>query len=260
MIKQAKTVFFKTFAYVDAHLKFPNVKKGETAIQVGFDMSSELTSDLFGLHKKTNKEGLVIGIDPDENNHADAKKIIAKKNYNIKLIQKATYSKKGKTTLSTGKLSSWNQIENVPQSNKHLFNGIKYEAEMDTIDNIVAQQPNLSIHDISHINITNNGAEYSTLEGMHNILTEAKNLSLTVIAGRQTIGGIVNNKADYVAITELLSKYDFTCTFKRMNNIFWWGVITKLLINRKWIFNKKWYGVIFAYKGNKKTKWYQSYS
>lgn len=260
MIKQAKTAFFKIYAFCDAHLKFPNLKKGEVAIQIGFDMSSAITSDLFGLHKKTKTKGLVIGIDPDPNNHLDAKKIIDKNSYNIQLIQKATYSESGETILRTGRLSSWNQIENVPQSNKHLFNGVEYKAEMDTVDNIIEEHETVKTEQISHINITNNGAEYATLKGMHNTLTKAKNISITVIAGRKTIGGVVNGMPDYKAITDLLNTYGFKCKFKRMNNIFWWGVITKLLINRKWIFNEEWYGVVFAYKGNKKTKWYQSYS
>ena len=109
MFRDIKNIIWKCFTSIDAKLKFPNLKKGEIGIQLGFDMAYPLTSDLFSMYKRVKPNGLVIGIDPDPFNHQIAQQIINENNYNIQLIQKGTYSKKGVTRLLIGKKSSWNQ-------------------------------------------------------------------------------------------------------------------------------------------------------
>ena len=89
-----RKIFWKLFTTIDAHLKFPHLKKGELGIQVGFDMAYPVTSDLFTMYKKVAPTGKVIGIDPDPDNHLIAQKIINNKNYSIQLIQKGTFNKK----------------------------------------------------------------------------------------------------------------------------------------------------------------------
>lgn len=259
MIKLLKSIFFKFFNFITRILKFPNLKKGEIGIQLGFDMSAPVTSDLFLMCNRTKRNGLVIGIDPDSNNHIIAKKIIANNNYNTKLVHKATYSEKDKTKIYKAKKAGWNQIEKVNLANKHLFTGEFEIIETDKLDNIV-DELNIKIEKISHINITVNGAEYDTLIGMHNILSKSKNISITVIAGRYTSTGTINGKPDYIVITDLLKSYGFKVVFKRINQLIWWSFFTKLIINRKWVYNKKNYGIIMAGKGTKKPKWFQSYN
>ena len=95
---------------------------------------------------------------------------------------------------------------------------------------------------------------------MKELLSSAKNLSLTIVAGRYDETGTIEGEPDYVKIMRLLNEYGFTCTFKRMHQLFWWGFVVKLLLNRKWVFGKKNYGIIMAGKGTKKLKWYQSFS
>lgn len=259
MLKQLKLIFFKNFSKIDAVLKFPNLKAGETAIQVGFDMTSAVTSDLFELHRRVSPKGKVIGIDPDPRNHSFANKIIEQNNLNIITIQKGTFSKKGQSNFLLGKISSWNQLGNIAIDSSADYEEHEITVEIDTIDNIVSDLK-LDIEKISHINLTCNGAEYDTLLGSENLLKKAKNISLTIIAGRYDESGTINGEQDYKLILNYLNSLGFTCKFKRMHQFFWWGVIVRTLINRNWIYNKDNYGLIMAYKGCKKTKWYQSYS
>lgn len=259
MIKALKRIFFSNFSKIDAILKFPNLKKGEIAIQVGFDMTSAITSDLFELNRRVAPNGQVIGIDPDPRNHEVANKIITDKNLNIITIQKGTFSKKGETNLLLGKISSWNQLNNIPIDTSATYENKEITVEIDTIDNIISEI-NKKNNIISHINLTCNGAEYDTLLGAKNLLVNSKNISLTIIAGRYDESGTLYGKPDYELILTFLTELGFTTKFKRMHEFFWWGFVVRTLINRDWIYNKKNYGLIMAYKGDKKTKWYQSYS
>ena len=259
MISSLKKIFWKCFTTIDGALKFPNLKKGETGIQLGFDMSSAITSDLFTMHQRVNNSGQVLGIDPDPFNHKEAQKIINEKQYNIQLIQKGTYSKKESCEFLMGKKSSWNQLELVPKDSTVDFNENKISVEINTLDAIL-EENNIDIQNIGHINITINGAEYATLLGMDCILNNCKNLSLTIIAGRHDESGTINGKKDYDLILSLLHSYGFTTNFKRINDLFWWGFIVKRIINRKRISPKENFGVIMAGKGSKKPSWYQSFS
>ena len=259
MTKQLKHIFWKLFTFVDARLKFPNLTKGELGIQLGFDMSAPITSDLFLMHQKVNPKGKVIGIDPDPLNHKIAKEKIDINNLNIQLIQKGTYSKKDTTSFLIGKMSSWNQLKDVPKDSTVSFTGSEIVVAIDTLDNII-EENNVDIQLISHINITINGAEYATLLGMNKILSLSKNLSLTITAGRYDESGTIDGKPDYELIIPLLKSYGFTVKFKRIHQLFWWGFVVKFLIGRKWVFNQANYGIVMACKGNKKLKWYQSFS
>lgn len=259
MIKQLKYIFFTNFSKIDAVLKFPNLKNGEIAIQVGFDMTSAITSDLFELHRRVAPTGQVIGIDPDPRNHLLANQIIAEKNSNITTVQKGTFSAKGQTNLLLGKISSWNQLNNLPVDTSATYEKQEIVVDIDTIDNII-KELNIDLNKISHINLTCNGAEYDTLVGAKKLLSNSKNISLTVIAGRYDESGTLYGKPDYELILNFLNELGFTSKFKRMHEFFWWGFIVRTLINRDWIYNKKNYGLIMSYKGAKKTKWYQSYS
>lgn len=259
MLKELKLIFFKNFSKIDAILKFPNLKQGEIAIQVGFDMTSAVTSDLFELYQRVAPKGIVIGIDPDPRNHVIANEIITKNKLNITTIQKGTFSEKGQTNLLLGKISSWNQLDNIPIDTSADYEEKEIIVDIDTIDNIV-KDLNLDIEKISHINLTCNGAEYYTLLGAKNLLENAKNISLTIIAGRYDESGTLEGKPDYELILKFLKELKFNTKFKRMHQFFWWGFIVRTLINRDWIYNKNNYGLIMAYKGTKKTKWYQSFS
>ncbi len=138
MIKQLKLIFFKNFSKIDAVLKFPNLKTGETAIQVGFDMTSAVTSDLFELHRRVAPTGKVIGIDPDPRNHSFANKLIQEKKLNIITIQKGTFSEKGQTNFLLGKISSWNQLGNIAIDTSADYEEHEIIVDIDTIDNIVS--------------------------------------------------------------------------------------------------------------------------
>ncbi len=254
-----KSFFWKSFTNIDGGLKFPHLTDGEIGIQLGFDMTSSVTSDLFTMYNRVHPRGKVIGIDPDPHNHQIAEKIIQEKKYNIQLIQKGTYSKEDSVQFLIGEKSSWNQLEIVPKDSTVSFTDDQITVEINTLDRILKEE-NIDIQQIGHINLTINGAEYDTLLGMGNLLKNVKNLSLTITAGRHDESGTINGKKDMELILPLLQNYGFITKFKRINELFWWGFIVKLLINRKWIYNQPNYGIIMATKGNRKPKWYQSFS
>ncbi len=259
MIKNLKNIFWNCFVIIDSKLKFPNLKNGEIGIQLGFDMTSAVTSDLFGMYKRVNPQGKVIGIDPDPYNHEIAEKVIAEKKFNIQLIKKGTYSKKGVAEFLLGEKSSWNQLNIIPIDSTVDFSKKEITVELNTLDNII-EELQIDIQKIGHINLTINGAEYDTLLGMNKILKQCSNLSLTIISGRHDESGTINGKKDYELILPILHSYGFETKFKRINQLFWWGFMVKFLMNRKWIYNQPNFGVIFAEKGNKKIKFYQSFS
>jgi len=258
LLQKLKNTFWKLFTKFDGLLKFPNLKKGDIGIQLGFDMSSSITSDLFTMYKQVSPNGKIIGIDPDPFNHKIAQQIIDRKKCNILLINKATFSKKTTCQFLIGEKSSWNQLAIIPKDTTVNFTKNKHTVKLDTLDNILANL-SIDINKITHINITVNGAEYDTLLGMDKILSETTNLSLTVIAGRHDESGEVYGKPDYELILKLLDSYGFTTKFKRINELFWWGFIVKTLINRKWVYGQANFGVVIASKGHK-IKWYQSFS
>lgn len=259
MFKFIKQSIWGVFVRIDSVLKFPNLKKGEIGIQLGFDMNAPITTDLFSMYKRVVPKGQVVGIDPDPGNIQIAQNKIDKEKLNIKLVQKAVYSEKGECELLIGESASWNQINNIPIDSTVLFTDEKIMVGMESLDNIV-NELGIDIAKIGHINLTINGAEFGALKGMHQILSESKNINLTIVAGRYDESGTIDNRADYEIITEHLHKYGFTTKFKRIHQLFWWGFITKTVLNRKWIFGKKNYGVIMAAKGCKKITWYQSFS
>lgn len=259
-MNKLKHFFFHSFSVFDQYLKFPELKKGEIGIQVGFDMLSFVTSDLFEMARKAGKKGLVLGIDPDKWNHKIAKEIIKKKKYhNIRLIEAGTYSEKTKANFLFGSKPSWNQIDIIPIDETVGFSGKEKEVQLDTLDNILKKY-HIDIKKIGHVNITNNGAEYYTLLGFEEGLQNAENMALTVIAGRYDSSGTVKGKPDYEMIINYLNTLGYTTKFYRIHQLFWWGFCVKLLINRRWIYNKKNYGVIFASKGKKRIPFYQSFS
>ena len=212
------------------------------------------------MHKAVGNNGLVIGIDPDLYNIAKAQKIIDKNNLNIKLIQKATYGNKGKAKLLLAKNVSHNRLDTISFSDSELFNDKKIEVELDTLDNII-EELGIQAKNISHVNITNNGAEYETLKGMTDILTQSKDLSITVIAGRAGEIGIINGKPDNEVICEYLNNLGFRTKFYGLKQLFWGGFVTCVLIRHIWIYShKRAMGVVFAIKKNKRFKFYQSFS
>ena len=247
------------FVYVDSVLKFPNLKKGEIGIQVGFDMYSPVTSDLFTMYRRVGSSGKIYGIDPDPYNHEHAQKIINEENYNIELLEVATYSKPGVLKLLLGEQSSWNQLDSIPKDTTVSITEKHIKVNVDTLDHIVEEQKIVKA-DISHISLTINGSEYHTLLGMKEILTNSENLSLTVVAGRYDESGEIEGKKDYEMIIPLLESYGFKIRFKRINELFWWGFVANGILNKKWVYNKPNYGIIMAGKGSKKLKWYQSFS
>lgn len=247
----------KSLNKVEAVLKFPNLKPGEIGIQIGFDLSSKnLTTDVVKMNYRTTNKGLVIAIDPDPFNHNQLEKVIAKKKLNIRLIQKATYSKKSKDKLIMGVRSSYNKIGIVQSDNSPSHTTEQIEVELDTLDNII-EDLNIDYSKIRHICITNNGAEYETLLGMTNIFNKCPNLSLTIASGRPNKMGEIGDRKDYEVIMELLTQHGFKSKFVRLNKSFWRGFVIHLIIKRKWMFNKTRFGFIMAARGERKLKFYQ---
>lgn len=255
-----KKILLQLFINIDSKLKFPNLRKGETGIQVGFDLSSKsLTTDVLKMNRRTGNEGLVIAVDPDPFNHEKLRSVVEKKGLNVQLVQKGTYSEKTTDKLELGFNSSHNKISSVELETTHVHSGEKIEVELDTLDNIV-RELGLDYSKIRHISITNNGAEYDTLLGMEEIFEKCPNLNLTIASGRQGKNGELLGKRDFEVIMPYLREKGFKCRLLRINKSFWWGFVNFLLIKRKWKFSRKQFGVIMASRGSRGIKWYQSFS
>lgn len=245
--------------FVDVRLKFPNLKSGGTGIQVGFDLSSKnLTSDVWNMINRVGANGKVLAVDPAPTNHKNLVSVLGDRN-NVFLVQKGTFKESGKMNLILTPRESHMILESLDKSNmRKKANGL-LEVQLDTLDNILNDE-GIDLQSIDHINITNNGAEYNTLLGMERILTENENLGITVIAGRHDNLGFNGKKPDYEMIQEYLQKFGFKTKFYRGNSLIWWSFFHSLLLKRKWIFNKKTFGVVMGAKGDCRIPFYQSYS
>lgn len=252
-----KKLFWRTFVWIDQRLKFPQLKKGETAIQLGFDMDAPVTSDLFQLAKRVGPKGKVYGFDPDPVNVAIANQIIAERNLNIEVFHYAISNQNKTSQLKLGDKRGWNQLEDIPiDSSASYQNSI--EVQTRRLDTLLSEL-NIDVSRVKHINITVNGVEYHTLLGMPDLLRK-DDLCLTVIAGRQDETGIINGRPDHELIAEELNKYGFQHRLKRINKSFWWGMVNNALIHRRWVFGQIGYGCILAAKSPRRLKWFQSFS
>ena len=245
--------------FIDVRLKFPNLKKGGVGIQVGFDLSSKnLTTDVWNMINRAGEKGKVIAVDPAPTNHKNLLSIIGNRE-NVLLVQKGTYKEPGKMNLVLTPRESHMILESLDKSETKRVSNELLEVSLDTLDNIISNQE-INIQEIDHINITNNGAEYNTLLGMENILSESKDLAITVIAGRHNNLGFDEDTPDYEVIQNHLKRFGFTTKFYRGSSLIWWAFFHSLLLKKKWIFNKKSFGVVMAVKGKSKLPFYQSYS
>jgi hypothetical protein len=254
------SIAVKVHNLLDGILKFPNLKSGEVGIQVGFDMSSpNPTSDLIVMAHRTGKNGIALGIDPDPANINTIKSWGNYLNLKMTLVQKGTFSEKTSQKLIMAKRASWNILSSVDTDKSDAFTDETIEVGLDTLDNII-EDLKIPIERIGHINITNNGAEYDTLLGMKNILTNSSNLALTVIAGRPGKIGEVKGEKDYKAIGELLDQYGFVHKLKMKSELLWWGLVHQRIMKGRPYKGKSDFGIIMAGKGNKKSKFFQSFS
>jgi FkbM family methyltransferase len=254
-----KKLFWQFYTFINSRLKYPNLRRGDVGIQCGFDMDAPVTSDLFLMCRKVKDTGFVYGIDPDPENHEIAQKIIQEKGLPIQTIQAALSNVAGQTTLLLGTKKGWSQLTNIPLDSTVEFSRKEITVQVKTLEQIIAEN-SIPFDRVRHINLTINGHEYHTLNGMKEMLKTADNLALTVIAGRYDETGTIDGKRDVDLILELLEECGFRTRFKRINELFWWGFVVKLLIQRTNIYKGNNYGVIFAVKGNCKIPWYQSFS
>jgi FkbM family methyltransferase len=251
----------KFYNRFETSLKYPYLEKGSIGIQVGFDLSSKnLTSDLFNMSERVGATGLVIGIDPDENNHTRAREVIESHGIkNIQLVKMGTYKEKTTLHFHLANRSSNNYLTVYEPEDRHYKTGNVLDVEVDTFDSIIAPL-NIDVSRVRHVNITNNGAEYHTLMGMTNFLTSAKNISIALTCGRIGVMGIVDDRPDQDLIMERFQKLGFESKFYRIKDLFWWGFYKKLLIKRKWMYGgEPHFGVVLAHKGNQPLKLHHSY-
>jgi FkbM family methyltransferase len=260
-----RRIFSPIYDFIDREKKFYNVlSKGDLAVQVGIDMGSTTTSDMFHMVKMVGDSGTVIGIDADPKNIAQAAKVAEKYHCKVVLINKATYSQKAVMQMHIGQRAGWNTLEVFGEvAEKDELTTEKISVEADTIDNILSGLQ-IPYEKVSHINLTINGAEYETLRGMTVLLQSSKDLSINVIAGRPGKVGIINGIPDYQAIMDLLQQYGFRTEFKRFNEFFWDGFIKLYLFKGvcrgKWGCGEIMRGVVMAKKGKKEFSWFESYS
>ncbi len=255
-------LFTRIFNKIDSRLKFPNLREGEIGVQVGFDLSSaNLTTDVLRMAHRVGPSGLVVAIDPDPANHASMQKVIDHLNLNVILVQKGTHARRTSEKLILGTRASFNIIASHQAEVAKSHTDETIEVELEPLDDILAALGDkIDYARIKHISITNNGVEYDTLLGMEHILEKCPNLNLTLASGRPNKLGIINGRPDHVVITEFLEERGFTCRLLRLNKSFWAGFVIGLLKKRQWLFSKKRFGFLMASRGDRKLKWYQSFS
>lgn len=254
-----KKLFWSCFIFIDERLKFPQLKSGEIAIQMGFDMDAPVTSDLFLLQKRVTNSGQVIGIEPDPSNREKAQAIIDEKKLNISILPYAISEKELTAEFVLGKKKGWNQLDLLPKLNEESFTENVLDVECKPFDALM-KIGDVDVERIGHINMTINGNEYPALLGMQSFLESCNGVTLTIIAGRPDKTGTIGDESDYVVIQRMLNQFGFKTKFKRINRSFWWGFVNNLMLRGKWVFNKPTYGVIMAAKKSKRLKFYQSFS
>lgn len=253
-------ILVRIYNRLDGFLKFPNLRKGGIGIQVGFDLgSNNLTPDVIKMYTRTGHNRLIIAIDPDLLNHEKLNQWIRAKNLSIRTVQKGTNSHQTTEKLIQGTRSSYNKQEIIPGDPSPSYTNTYLEVTLGTMDNIVTEL-NIDYSRIKHINISNNGAEYNTLLGMEELFKKCPDLNLTVISGRPFQLGQINHQGDYEVIIDHLSRKGFSFKYMNIRDSIWWGIFNKLLIKRTWIVNKPTFGVIMGSRGDRKLKFYQSYS
>ena len=222
-VSLVRKILSPLFDYIDRKIKFSNVlTKGDVAIQLGFDMDSTTTSDLFHMANLVGENGTIIGVEADLKNIKQAERLIAKYKSKIILINRATYSHKTQLQLDLARKTGWNRLEVIPgERNKDYFIHEKITVDADTLDNII-KELKLNPEQISHISLTINGAEYETLKGMTNILNQSKDISLYIVAGRAGEIGMINGIPDYQVIMNFLKDYGFKTKFIRNHPYFWY--------------------------------------
>lgn len=247
-----ENIFTRTLNKIEGVIRFGSLKAGEIGIQVGFDLSSKnLTTDVMRMSSRTSDSGLVVAIDPDPTNHTKMQEIIDRKNLNVKLIRKATYSKSTNSKLILGTRASYNKLDVIPSEDSPSYTNETIEVEMCTLDSIV-EELNLDYARIRHICITNNGAEYETLLGMSTIFEKCPNLNLTIASGRPLKIGELNGRRDHEVISEFLQERGFATKLIRLNRSFWNGFVIHIFVKRKWVFSEERFGFIIAARGDRK--------
>lgn len=267
-----KNALVNLYNKVDGFVKFPNLRKGDTGVQIGFDLSSKNpTTELLKMCYRVGKEGRVIGIDPDPHNHAKISEVLKDLPFRVTLVQKGTYKQKDKLSLLIAERSSWNRLSvfNASEDSEYIQLD-KYsaeaskkkvqreiEVELDKLDNIL-EGIDCDFDRLRHINITNNGAEYDTLLGMRQTLEKSKDLCVTMIAGRpKTIDGL----PDHAVFVKLFKEQGYFAKFYTKASLFWWGFVHLLLLKRQWIYGKKEeFGIVIASKRQGVKRWYQGFS
>lgn len=255
-----RSILVKTRNILDGILKFPNLKRGDIGIQIGFDLSSKnLTSDVIVMARRVGSTGKIIAIDPDPFNHDRLKSIMKEYQLPVFPVQRGTYSKPTMEKLVIARRSSWNKLEQFSNVGELTNEARTIEVQLDTVDDII-QELNIPVQQIRHVNITNNGAEFATLQGMRNLLSKTNNLAITLISGRPGVIGEINGRKDVEVVTEFLSEFGFSTRFYWNTQLPWWNIGHRLLMKGKWRIRQKIYGVVMAHKGKARHPWYQSFS
>ncbi|HIA12494.1 MAG TPA: hypothetical protein EYN69_10555 [Flavobacteriales bacterium] len=147
----------------------------------------------------------------------------------------------------------------MPKDPDMIHTDRRVEVEFDTLDNLVAKAE-VDLRKISFVNITNNGAEYDTLIGMTNILKEAEDLEISMIAGRPGKMGLIDGRSDVEVKTEFLNKHGYKTAFYRFNQLLWCSINHMYILKEFWKNDKTMEGVLFAVRKDKSFSPIQSYS
>ena len=242
-----------------AYHKFPRLTKGDIGVQIGFDLSSKnLTTDVLNMHHRVGTQGRVIAIDPDISNIGKMRSIVEGHNMSVELVHCGTGDHQYEAEFQFAKRAAHN-----------IFSQYGSRQDVTRIETVsiktlttIIQELNAEAKRIKHINISNNGAEYDTLVGAIELFSQIDDLTVTVISGRNDHLGIIEGEKDFVRAARLLRSEGFETKFVRPADLFWWGVVQRFLVKRKWVYGKnrnEYFGVIIAQKGRHINQ-FQSYA
>ena len=185
-------------------------KKGDIVVDVGA---------AFGLYaipssKQVGQNGKVFAIEAHPDNYEVLKRNVKLNNLtNVTCLNYAVYSTKTKVKIYT----------NYTIMSERVISGEEEKAKevnADTLDNIL-EQNKISAEQVNWIKIDVEGAELEVLKGAHNILSNSKDIAISVE---------IHGKNNYEPVIDLLNLYNFKIIFQKNYD---WGdsqVIARHLI------------------------------
>jgi FkbM family methyltransferase len=195
------------------------LKPGDTAVQAGVDWTTP-PSYTIPIGNWVGATGTVVAIEPMPSNIERTRAEYIKRAVpaSLILVQKAAYSKSEMMRFKVGKKGYWNRLDleeagELKDWEKEHFADEHIDVHADSIDNILKEN-DIPFDAIRFVSLTINGAERDALIGMSELLSQSKDISINVVAGRTNSNlSTYGDRKDTEVISELLQKHGFKTRF-----------------------------------------------